>query len=65
MVQFLTRYDGEVSEPRGAPGKSGLHASGEGERVIALESLEGNMASRGVEEGLSRSLSGLAEHQSE
>ena len=23
---------------RGAPGKSGLHASGEGERVIALES---------------------------
>ena len=27
--------DSEVS--RGAPGKSGLHASGEGERVIAPE----------------------------
>ena len=28
-----------LSEPkaRGAPGKSGLHASGEGERLIALE----------------------------
>ena len=37
-VRFLTRYDGEVSEPLvGAPGKSGLHASGEGERVIAPE----------------------------
>ena len=35
-MRFLTRYDGEVSEPLvGAPGKSGLHASGEGERVIA------------------------------
>ena len=43
---------------RGAPGKSGLHASGEGERVIALESWEGNLASRRVEEGLSRSFSG-------
>ena len=42
---------------RGAPGKSGLHASGEGERVIALESWEGNLASRRVEEGLSRSFS--------
>ena len=37
--------------------KSGLHASGEGERVIALESWEGNLASRRVEEGLSRSFS--------
>ena len=38
-VRFLTRYDGEVSEPlvRRAPGKSGLHASGEGERVIDPE----------------------------
>ena len=46
-VRFLTRYDGEVSEPsRGAPGKSGLHASGEGERVIAPEPWEGTLASR-------------------
>ena len=36
---FLTRYDGEVIEPLVVcQGKSGLHASGEGERVIALES---------------------------
>ena len=49
--------------PRGAqgasrvvPGKSGLHACGEGELIIALESWEGNRASRHVEEGLSRSL---------
>ena len=31
---------------------------GEGERVLALESREGTRASRRVEEGLSRSLSG-------
>ena len=36
---------------------SGLHARGEGERVLALESREGTRASRRVEEGLSRSLS--------
>ena len=41
-----------------APGKSGLHARGEGERVLALESREGTRASRRLEEGLSRSLSG-------
>ena len=41
-----------------APGKSGLHARGEGERVLALESRERTRASRRVEEGLSRSLSG-------
>ena len=40
------------------PGKSGLHASGEGERVTAPEPWEGNLASRRVEEGLSRSFSG-------
>ena len=34
-----------------APGKSGLHARGEGERVLALESREGTRASRRVEEG--------------
>ena len=43
---------------RAAPGKSGLHARGEGERVLTLESREGTRASRRVEEGLSRSLSG-------
>ena len=31
---------------RAAPGKSGLHARGEGERVLALESREGTRASR-------------------
>ena len=41
-----------------APGKSGLHAPGVGERVLALESREGTRASRRVEEGLSRSFSG-------
>ena len=41
-----------------APGKSGLHARGEGERVMALESREGTRASRRIEEGLSRSFSG-------
>ena len=41
---------------RAAPGKSGLHARGEGERVLALESREGTRASRRVEEGLSMPL---------
>ena len=35
-----------------------VHASGEGERVIAPEPWEGTLASRRVEEGLSRSFSG-------
>ena len=35
-----------------------VHASGEGERVIAHESWEGNLASRRVEESLSRPFSG-------
>ena len=37
---------------RVAPGKSGLHARGEGECVMALESREGTRASRRVEEAL-------------
>ena len=38
-VGFLTRYDGELREPlMWRQGKSGVHAHGEGERVIALES---------------------------
>ena len=49
---------GSQGASRAAPGKSGLHARGEGERVMALESREGTRASRCVEEGLSRSLSG-------
>ena len=43
---------------RGAPGKSGLQARGEGERVVAPEPWEGSLASRRVEEGLSRSFPG-------
>ena len=49
---------GSQGASRAAPGKSGLHARGEGERVMALESWEGTRASRRVEEGLSRSFSG-------
>ena len=49
---------GSQGASRAAPGKSGLHARGEGERVLALESREGTRASRRVEEGLSRALSG-------
>ena len=45
---------GSQGASRAAPGKSGLHARGEGERVLALESREGTRASRRVEEGLSR-----------
>ena len=51
---------GSQGASRPAPGKSGLHARGEGERVLALESREGTRASRPVEEGLSRSISGCA-----
>ena len=42
---------GSQGASRAAPGKSGLHARGEGERVLALESREGTRASRRVEEG--------------
>ena len=48
---------GSQGASRAAPGKSGLHERGEGERVIVLESWEGTRASRRVEEGLSRSFS--------
>ena len=55
-----TQQPGRVESmgSRGAPGKSGLHASGEGERVIAPEPWEGTLASRRVEEDLSRSFPG-------
>ena len=46
-----------MGEPDGLP-SMGSHRVGEGERVLALESREGTRASRRVEEGLSRSLSG-------
>ena len=49
---------GSQGASRAAPGKSGLHVCGEGERVMALESWERTRASRRVEEGLSRSFSG-------
>ena len=40
-----------------APGKSSLHSSCQGERGIALESWQGNQASRRFEGGISRSFS--------
>ena len=40
-----------------APGKSSLHLSCEGEHGIALESRQGNRASRRIEGGISRSFS--------
>ena len=49
---------GSQGASRAALGKSGLHAGGEGERVMALESRKGTRASRRVEERLSRSFSG-------
>ena len=42
------------------PEKSGLHACGQADRVIALESWEGTRASRHVEEGLSMSFLGCS-----
>ena len=55
---------GAQGASRVAPGKTGLHAGGEGERVKALESREGTRASRRVEEGLSRSFSGCGRKHS-
>ena len=49
---------GSQGASRAVPGKSGLRARGEGERVMALESRKGTRAMRRVEEGLSRSFSG-------
>ena len=49
---------GSQGASRAAPGRSGLHERGEGERLIVLESWEGTRASRRIEEGLSRSFSG-------
>ena len=51
---------GSQGASRAAPGKSCLHARGEKERVIVLESWEGTRASRRVEEGLSMSFSGCS-----
>ena len=51
---------GSQGASRAVPGKSCLHARGEKERVIVLESWEGTRASRRVEEGLSRSFSGCS-----
>ena len=42
---------GSQGASRAAPGKSGLHARGKGQRVMALESWEVTRASRRVEEG--------------
>ena len=43
--------------PQGSPGKSSVHSICEGERGVALESRQGNWASRRVEGGISRSFS--------
>ena len=51
---------GSQGASRVAPGKSCLHARGEKERLIVLESWEGTRASRRVEEGLSMSFSGCS-----
>ena len=51
---------GSQGASRAVPGKSCLHARGEKERVIVLESWEGTRASRRVEEGLSMSFSGCS-----
>ena len=40
-----------------APGKSSLHSSCEGESGIALNSMQGNQASRCIEGGISRTFS--------
>ena len=49
---------GSQGASRAVPGKSGLCARVEGERVMALQSWERTRASRGVEEGHSRSFTG-------
>ena len=51
---------GSQGASRAVPGKSCLHAYGEKERVIVLESWEGTRASRRIEEGLSMSFSGCS-----
>ena len=58
MGVFSEARRGSQGASRAAPGKSCLHARGEKERVIVLESWEGTRASRRVEEGLSMSFSG-------
>ena len=54
----LFSHRGSQGASRGVPGKSGLCARGEGERVMALQSWERTRASRRVEEGHSRSFWG-------
>ena len=49
---------GSQGASRAVPGKSGLCARGEGERVMALQSWERTRASRRVEEGHARSFWG-------
>ena len=51
---------GPQGASRAVPGNSCLHAHGEGELVITLESWEVTRASRRVEEGLSMSFSGCS-----
>ena len=53
-VSFVFRQ-GTHGAPRVAPGQFSLHSSCEGDAGIALESLQGNQASRCIEGGISRS----------
>ena len=53
---------GDGNPPQYSCLENSLDARGEGERVLALESREGTRALRRVEEGLSRSLSGLGKN---
>ena len=58
LIHLTPPYDGEVSEPLVGRQGSRVSMRGEGERVIAPEPWEGTLASRRVEEGLSRSFPG-------
>ena len=52
VVGFIELQQGTQGASRVAPGKFSLHLSCEGERGIALESRQGNQASRRVEGGI-------------
>ena len=49
VVGFIELQQGTQGASRVAPGKSSLHSSCDGKRGIALESRQGNRASRHIE----------------
>ena len=55
---------GSQGASRAAPGKSGLHARSEGERVIALESWEGSVLPMNIQNWFPLGLTGLISLQS-